>query len=65
MSSFNQQFPVIDPNNLDENYEIVFDYDSNGNLRRVRKERRYRGGGFITLLVILGVCYIVFAATFG
>jgi hypothetical protein len=64
MSSFNQQFPVIDPNNLDENYDIIFDYDSNGNLRRVRKERRYHGGGIITLLVILGVCYIVFASVF-
>lgn len=32
---------MFDPNSLDENYEIVYDYDENGNLRRVRKVRRY------------------------
>jgi hypothetical protein len=37
----NPQPPMFDPNSLDENYEIVYDYDENGNLRRVRKVRRY------------------------
>lgn len=51
----NPQPPMFDPNNLDENFEIVFDYDSNGNLRRVKKVRRHRLKPSDYFLIVLGV----------
>lgn len=47
------QPPYFDLNNLDEDHEIVFDYDENGNLRRIRKVNRYRGFATSVLLLII------------
>jgi hypothetical protein len=45
-----QQQPLIDINNLDEDHEIRFEYDRNGNLRSVKKIRRSNGCSSIFLL---------------
>lgn len=48
------QPPVVNLDNLDEHYEIVIDYDANGNMTRIRKVRRYEGCGlWVSLLSIL------------
>ena len=60
-----QQPPSLDLNNLDENYEFRFDYDTQGNLTRIRKVRRYHNGcaGTISiLLVIAGILYMILSS---
>jgi hypothetical protein len=56
------QPPYFDLNNLDEDHEIVFDYDENGNLRRIRKVNRYRGFtvsiAFFLLLLAVGAYFL-------
>lgn len=51
----NQQPPVFDPNTLDEKFEIVFDYDQNGNLRRIKKVRRHEIGPFFNFLLFVAI----------
>ena len=63
MDSHNRfQPPYFDLNNLDEDHEIVFDYDENGNLRRIRKVNRYRGLAasivFVLILLALGAYFM-------
>ncbi len=42
-SRHNNPPPIFDLTGLDDDHEILMDYDSNGNLTRVRKVRRYEG----------------------
>ncbi len=48
------QPPNLDLNNLDEDFEFRFDYDSHGNLTRIRKVRR-NSGCVSTISIILAV----------
>jgi hypothetical protein len=54
-----QQTPYINPNELKEDEEIIFDYDKNGNLKSVRKVRRPNGCGpsVIVILVTVGILW--------
>lgn len=52
-----QQPPVLDLNNLDENYEFRFDYDKQGNLTCIRKVRR--NGGCLSAICIFLVIVAV------
>jgi hypothetical protein len=49
---------MFDPNSLDEKYEIVYDYDENGNLRRIRKVRRY--GTILRACFLIGLSIVIF-----
>lgn len=54
MNTYNKnQQPFIDPNNLDEDHEIRFEYDSNGNLIRAYKVNRYQGFAVGVLLIVI------------
>lgn len=54
-----QQPPPFDLGTLDTHHEIRFDYDRNGRLKSIRKERRMNG--CLNYLVILGFLFILFA----
>jgi len=49
------QPPMFDLNNLDDDQEIVMEYDSNGNLTRIRKVRRFEGCGIWVSVISLGI----------
>lgn len=50
------QPPVVDLNTLDEEFEIRMEYDSNGNLTRIRKVRRDAGCAiWMAIFFIAGV----------
>ena len=53
MEKWYQQTPNLDLNTLDENYELLFDYDSKGNLRRIRKVRRHQGGAILVAVLLI------------
>lgn len=58
MEKWYQQTPNLDLNTLDENYELLFDYDSKGNLRRIRKVRRNQGGAILVAVLLIGVLLV-------
>jgi hypothetical protein len=53
MNPHKYQPPIIDLNNLDDNHEIRFEYDENGNLTRIRKVNRYESFSASILVVVL------------
>lgn len=56
MDTHKYQPPIFDLNNLDEDHEIRFEYDENGNLTRIRKVNRYEGfGSFALIFIIFGL----------
>lgn len=63
MSSLHRQPPPFDLDTLDERYEIRFDYDRRGNVRRMYKVRRHRGCSylaffFLALALLAGYYFI-------
>lgn len=48
------QPPYFDLNNLDEDHEIRFEYDSNGNLTRIRKVNRYERFTSLVVFLLIG-----------
>jgi hypothetical protein len=59
---YQNQPPNLDLNNLDEDFELRFDYDNNGNLTRIRKVRRNEGclSAVSILLVLAGALWLLF-----
>lgn len=52
----NSHTPLFDPNALDEKFEIVFEYDDNGHLKRIKKIRHYEfhpANHFVFAIVII------------
>lgn len=49
--------PLIDPSKLGTDDEIQLEYDSNGNLTRIRKVSRYEGC-FVWVVILIG-CALV------